>query len=378
VRAGDGALPAGSRFALRIAGIAPPSAAAPEPERSPGAPPQDAAAGSAAGPSPARGASLTVPPEAASLSGAAAPPEGAPGRRAPAGPAVTPAAQPSDAPDAVPPAAASPPRARLAGTSEASGEEIVARVVRQAPTGVVLDSALGVLSVDGLDAPEAALVRFVLVAPASGSRPKPAARQSWSALGEALRILEPTAPNLAERLAADLQPKNPEGLSATVRLLAAAQRAEAPPALTAEFRETLQALGRTELVDDVQREFALPRHAAATQQPGWHIIAFPIHDGASLRPAQLRIDEETARNRGERDRASRFVLEVGALQFDGLIRKRRLDLLLRSSAPLRDEMRAEIERIFRAAIDASGWSGDIAFSTTPAFPAAGEALCLSA
>jgi hypothetical protein len=396
VRANDASLPPGARIPIRILGVeTPPPAVATQAD-------QPRTRATAAG----EVASPTIPsPKPGVPADATA--DAAPPSLPDEVDASSPATRPTPARDSVRPASALPTRSAAFETARlstetggiatdpeavdarrplpvsisASAEEQVARVIHQTPGAVVLRAPFGLLSIQGLKASEEALVRFVFAAPTvePRERTRSPVRHAWSALGEALRILETAAPGAAERFAADLQPRNPENLAANVRLLAAAQREGAPPPLAAEIGEALTVSGHAVLADELRSEFAAPRlPPSASASDGWQVVAFPIHDGTSLRPAQLYVEEEAARRRRTADAPSRFILEVGALQFDGLLRPRRFDLLLRSRTPLRDDMRSEIERIFRGTVDACGWTGGIAFSTIPAFPAAAEQLRVSA
>jgi hypothetical protein len=104
----------------------------------------------------------------------------------------------------------------------------------------------------------------------------------------------------------------------------------------------------------------------------WQVLPLPLHDGAQLTPAFLYVERDARRDPQTGDEARRFVLDVqtralGRLQLDGLLRPRRFDLLLRSRVPLDKIMRGEIEHIFRATLDSAGWTGEVAFTTTPAF-----------
>jgi hypothetical protein len=75
---------------------------------------------------------------------------------------------------------------------------------------------------------------------------------------------------------------------------------------------------------------------------------------------------------GERD-ASRFAVEVelsrlGALQLDGLVRPKRLDLVLRSRRALPIALRQELAAGFRDSLAASGFAGEMAFAVSARFP----------
>ena len=69
----------------------------------------------------------------------------------------------------------------------------------------------------------------------------------------------------------------------------------------------------------------------------------------------------------------RFVIDLdlsalGAMQLDGLVHGKRLDLILRSQAELPVAMRHDIARVFDDALDISGMEGSVIIEFTPEFP----------
>ena len=67
-----------------------------------------------------------------------------------------------------------------------------------------------------------------------------------------------------------------------------------------------------------------------------------------------------------------FLLDVelsrlGPLQFDGLVRGKRLDLMLRTQRPLDPAMRQEIAEIFQTAQQATGYAGQLFFQAGAPF-----------
>jgi hypothetical protein len=251
--------------------------------------------------------------------------------------------------------------------------ELVGPVVTRTAAGVVIQTPQHTIAIEGLDVPEGALVRFLLLEPPAVAAPARASRRApWSALGETLRTLESTAPEAAARLAADLQPHDPPRLAATIRFIAAALRDDALPFPGKAVEEAMQNAGRGDLVPVLREEMRTLGRMTAEPTQQWHVLPLPLHDGAQLTPAFLYVERDARRGQQGDEEARRFVLDVqtralGRLQLDGLLRPRRFDLLLRSRVPLDKVMRGEIEHLFRVALDSAGWNGEIAFSTTPAF-----------
>jgi len=77
-----------------------------------------------------------------------------------------------------------------------------------------------------------------------------------------------------------------------------------------------------------------------------------------------------------------FLLDVelsrlGPLQLDGLIRGKRLDLMLRSQRPLDAPMRQELNEIFQNAQQATGYAGQLFFQAGAPFLRTGSDSTLS-
>jgi hypothetical protein len=265
------------------------------------------------------------------------------------------------------------PRPAVTAPAALTEGELVGPVVTRTVAGAVIQTPHHTIAVEGLDVPEGSLIRFLLLEPPAAPAPaRPVKRAPWSALGDALRTLEREAPETAERLVADLHPRDPPRLAATIRLVAAALRDQSLPFPGKAVEETLQAAGHPDLVPALRDEMRTLGRIAAEPIQQWQVLPLPLHDGAQLTPAFLYVERDARRDPQTGDEARRFVLDVqtralGRLQLDGLLRPRRFDLLLRSRVPLDKIMRGEIEHIFRATLDSAGWTGEVAFTTTPAF-----------
>ncbi len=100
-------------------------------------------------------------------------------------------------------------------------------------------------------------------------------------------------------------------------------------------------------------------------------------DEAAVQPIRLYVRQRGDGASGGRadEHGQRFVLDLdmsrlGPLQLDGLVRRGRFDLVLRSHQTFTPAMQTDIAAIFHAALDASGFAGDLAFVTARRFPVA--------
>jgi hypothetical protein len=135
----------------------------------------------------------------------------------------------------------------------------------------------------------------------------------------------------------------------------------------------LDGAGRGELRGRLEADMAELRRLADPPSGDWRVFVLPQLDGSMVRPVRLYLRRGGGNTRPED--GTRFVLDVdmsrlGALQLDGLVRQKRVDLVLRSHQALAPELRQEIATVFRDATSAAGLAGDIVFATASRFPVA--------
>lgn len=227
------------------------------------------------------------------------------------------------------------------------------------------------LSMERVDRPAPA-------APSSAKLPSsPALGTGWPALDDALQTLERAAPELAASLRADLSPVSAPRLAATMTFFVGVLRGggawpgdQLGAALAGAGRGDL----RTRLAKDMDDLRAQARESGRGE---WRILTLPLLDEGAVQPIRLYIrGDGGGSDAAEREgRGARFVVDLdlsrlGPLQLDGLVRRGRFDLVLRSRIPVAPDMKAELGAIFRASLESTGFAGDIAFVTAPRFPVA--------
>ena len=242
-------------------------------------------------------------------------------------------------------------------------------------SATVLQTPLGLLTLDRrLVVPAGTTLGLVPVAaPPPDAADAPAAPgRTWPALTEALGTLDRVAPELAARLRSELTPRSGAELAGTLLfLLGAVSRGEWPGAKTAS---ALDRAGRSDLRLRLDGDTAELRRLADPPRGDWHVFVLPLFDGTSLSAVHLYLRRNSGGNTRPED-GTRFVLDVemsrlGALQLDGLVRQRRLDLMLRSQREIAPELRQEIATVFHDTTAAAGFAGEICFATTARFPVA--------
>lgn len=135
---------------------------------------------------------------------------------------------------------------------------------------------------------------------------------------------------------------------------------------------------REEMVRRLKGEFSqLSALAQDRPEVDWRALFLPIIDDQG-RITQVNLFYRRPKKGDADDRAgggtgTRFVVEadfskLGPFQLDGLMRKQRFDLMVRSRERLTDRMRLDIEAIYEEARGLTGFTGSIAFQTVDEFP----------
>ena len=212
---------------------------------------------------------------------------------------------------------------------------------------------------------------------ATASAASPGLGGGWPSLDEALATLAQIAPDLASRLRADLTPSTTPRMAAMLLFLVGALKgAGVTPPETAALALTLA--GRGDLGDRLRKDMSdLRRLAANDDNADWRVFTLPILDESAVRPIRLYLRRrDDAESPDQREAGgTRFVLDLdmsrlGALQLDGLVRRGRFDLLLRSHQTLPADVASEITAIFRKALEGAGLQGNLSFTATAQFPVA--------
>ena len=108
----------------------------------------------------------------------------------------------------------------------------------------------------------------------------------------------------------------------------------------------------------------------------WRCCFIPILDDGTVRQINMfyRRDRRKDRKDGKEDKAgTRFIVEVdmsrmGPFQFDGLVREKQFDLMVRSRIALPPKFRQDIQELFLEALSLGEYRGGLVFQQVKAFP----------
>jgi hypothetical protein len=269
-------------------------------------------------------------------------------------------------------------------TSQAA-PTLLARVVAHTPGGqTLLDTPMGRLAATwpaGLPRPaEGASVTVELpLPPIAGKATSDAANlkssaplaREWPTLKEALKTLGDADPGLARRMLEDGIPKPGPKLALQVMSYLANERTDARGLLGDAAATAIERAGKGEILQRLDGDLKeMQRQATASND--WRVAYVPFQDGVELRQMRLFSRREGQKNKRERD-AKRFVVEIdfsemGEIQIDGLMRKPRLELMLRTRKAIPADLRDEIEIVFLEGCSLAGLAGQIYFQAVDRFP----------
>ncbi|HNB26529.1 MAG TPA: hypothetical protein PLR41_06210, partial [Alphaproteobacteria bacterium] len=180
--------------------------------------------------------------------------------------------------------------------------------------------------------------------------------------GAALAHLPQPGPKLAAGLVAAMQALRSGNIEALLGGIAA-QRAG-----SAERDETVRKL---------RQEFG--QMSSLAQDKGgadWRCFFIPLLDDGTVRQINLFYRRDRGKNRKDEETAksgTRFIVEVdmskmGPFQFDGLVREKRFDLMVRSHVALGPKMREDIGALFQEALAIGDYTGTLQFQKVKEFP----------
>ncbi|HUK60726.1 MAG TPA: hypothetical protein VLV50_15955 [Stellaceae bacterium] len=238
----------------------------------------------------------------------------------------------------------------------------------------IVDSPLGALVLDRRLALEpGTTVNFQLVAVGDSGPTElpPSLANGWPALDQILSALDKAAPELATQLRSVLTPATAPSLAASLMFLSGTLYSGKWPG--DPIMRSLGSAGLERLRTRVEGDLAGLRRLGAESATGdWRVLTLPLLMGGSVAPVRLYLRRKEKSAGGQDSPGQRFIVEaelsrLGALQLDGLVRGNRLDLVLRSHAPLPQAIQEEAGALFRRASAAAGYHGDVVFATASAF-----------
>jgi len=213
-----------------------------------------------------------------------------------------------------------------------------------------------------------------LTAPTAPDRSQIAAEiaNTWSSLRDALAALRPDRPAAAEALAERVLARPGPNLAGDLFAYIFGLKSRSARSWIGESTAVaLEQAGRPDLVARITDEFSLMTRLAQDAAAGdWRTYLIPVYHGGEIQP--LRFFLRRPKGQRDGDPATRFVVEaelrsLGLFQLDGLSHRHRLDMIVRTHAPLPEVMRGDIEALFSASCAAARLDGSISFQADQIF-----------
>jgi len=202
----------------------------------------------------------------------------------------------------------------------------------------------------------------------------------WPALSRAIEAVRQTSPSVGAGLLEHVVPRPGTGLAGGLLFFLAALRAgDIRSWLGGRASQALEATGQNGLIARLGDDVGQMARLADPDGPGqWRTFLIPLYDGERLQQIRLslrRRDQGGGADDEGDETGVRFMVEaelsrIGPLQIDGLLRGRRLQMVLRSRYELSGAMRRELTEIFMRATGPGGLEGGLSFQTGDRFPSA--------
>lgn len=194
----------------------------------------------------------------------------------------------------------------------------------------------------------------------------------WPALQDALRTLASVSPQATQQLAATLPAPAARFAPATLLFLAALRLDSVQSWLGDSVLQTLKQSAKASSADRLSADFSKIAEQARTALPsGWRAVSLPLMHESELSQAQLfwrRQDDaaEEGAASARKTQTTRFLLNVrlsrlGDMQLDGLMRQKRLDMIVRGEKMLPPSVRRDITAAYAQAMAQTGMEGSVGF-----------------
>ena len=198
---------------------------------------------------------------------------------------------------------------------------------------------------------------------------------NWTSLENVIDAATAGNPQIAAQFTATAIPNTGVTLTAGIALfLAILTRGAMPQWLGPDMVRLMESTNRQDLLGRLGDDFSqFVRLAGEPTASDWRVAMLPLlHDGY-LQQIRLYLRKRHGGNPDDESLDTRFIIEaslshLGNIQLDGLVRRARFDLMVRTQQPLPRTMRTEIALLFTNANEEFGVQGRIKFQVQSQFP----------
>jgi hypothetical protein len=199
-----------------------------------------------------------------------------------------------------------------------------------------------------------------------------AANAAFPNLKQVLEVLALHSPGLVQEIMHMRipQPQPAQMPGAMLFLFTALQRGDLRSWLGNDIDKKLEQLGRIELLQKLQDEWQGMR-GQSTDVTGneWRSVSIPWQDQDKLQAFRFYIHDSHGERQKEKDRqewARRFLIDMslsrmGPLQLEGLVHKKKLEIMVRTEIPLPEDLRRELQQSFHKTMEDVRYTGTLRF-----------------
>lgn len=203
--------------------------------------------------------------------------------------------------------------------------------------------------------------------------------ERWSGLKEAMSLVQQGDPAAAQRILQSIVPQPGPQLGASMLFFLSALRGGGLDRLLGgDGMKALDRAGGRGAASRADGDLTGAVGRARDSGGGdWRAYSLPIQQGGDLDTLRLYVRGEREEADGEEGAgggadSKRFIIEanfsrLGPFQFDGLVREKKIDLMVRTHGPLEDGMRDDIRALFADTTSALGLDGRVDFHVVKAF-----------
>ncbi len=199
--------------------------------------------------------------------------------------------------------------------------------------------------------------------------------QQFPALQQAMAALAQIDPNAARTLLATRVPQGDDGLPGTLLFfLNAVGQGNVRSWLGNSAFDTLTRAGKAELIGKLMQEFQQTEQTVHDNVVGeWRSYTVPLHDNSQFTAMHIYVHGDRERHASRQSGGKpggpsqvRFLIDIrmsriGALQLDGFLRPKQLDIIVRSESRLPPNLANDLRTTYARTLEAIGYNGALSF-----------------
>lgn len=195
----------------------------------------------------------------------------------------------------------------------------------------------------------------------------------FQALSEALETLKALSPHVFQNVMMNFLPQPTNALpGALLFLLGAFKQGNLRTWLGGDAVDTLDYLGKNEIISHLTKDLGTAGQPAQDAVVGnWKTYPIPLYAQNQLQELALHVHSDRDSPQDEADKTAsrrkiRFLIDLrlsklGALQLDGFVQAKKIDMVLRSEKNLPDGLHHDLRGAYIKALDAVGFTGALNF-----------------